>query len=585
MKILFNDVIQYSDAPKELKSPALSDRLNFGHQFVVNLDRRYPINCVGIGNTNAEKTRIYLAEPETVIGGGQLWAWGWNGVGQLGNGNTATQRMPIRIGGDATWKEIYAGHEHTLALRVDGSLWACGNNASGRTGLGGSGGFAVNPVRIGSFLWNSASTDNSHSMAIRNDGSLWGWGNNGNGRIGDGTTSQRNSPVRIGADNDWSQVSAGNQHTIALKENGTLWAWGNNADGRTGLGTSEGFTLEPTRVGTDADWSMIYTKGSHCLALKTNGTLWSWGTNANGRTGLGINTGVTLVPTQVGSDADWAQISIGQTHSLAIKNNNTLWTWGSNLEGRTGQGFITGNIVVPMRVGADVDWAKASAGEMHTVALKMDGTIWVCGSNGTGQLGIPEIIINSPTMIQSGTSSWKFVSAGRFHTHCIRDTGGIHLIDWVDIDFDGNGLYCFDRTVNASIIIINTEIDTFIGRFAAGRYCDIPTAIAKEPGFNSTNAPRVTLSGQVIQGLGGYNFRTVSLDSRYKIDESTMNDIKEGYKHIAMGYPFFIDLSRESYKLPFDRLYANDANQQQLRFESGVRRYLYSRRWQFEERF
>ena len=150
--------------------------------------------------------------------------------------------------------------------------------------------------------------------------------------------------------------------------------------------------------------------------------------------------------------------------------------------------------------------------------------------------------------------------------------------------YSENGLYCFNKTINASQITIQTT-SNYVGRIAAGFACSIPTSVAKEPSFNSTSSPRTTLSGQVIHGLGGHNFRTVSLDSRYKIDSKIMNEIQEGYKYIGMGHPFFIDLSIESYKLPFNRLYATERNQRQMSFESGVKRFLYSRRWDFEEKF
>jgi hypothetical protein len=153
-----------------------------------------------------------------------------------------------------------------------------------------------------------------------------------------------------------------------------------------------------------------------------------------------------------------------------------------------------------------------------------------------------------------------------------------------DINFSRNGLYCLDKKITASKITISTN-GTFIGRFGAGLGINIPTAVAKEPAFLSTSEPRVTLSGQLIQGLGGYNYRSISLDSRYKINELAMKEIEEGYQFIGMGYPFFIELSAESYKLPFDKLYATEKNQNKLSFESGVRKYLYSRRWDFDERF
>ena len=152
------------------------------------------------------------------------------------------------------------------------------------------------------------------------------------------------------------------------------------------------------------------------------------------------------------------------------------------------------------------------------------------------------------------------------------------------IDFTNNGLYVFKKKMTTDILTISTDA-TYIGRIGAGIACVIPTSVAKEPGLNSTAEPRITLSGQVVPGIGGHNYKTLFLDSRYKINEIILKELQVGYKFISQGYPFFIDLSVESYKLPFNKLYANDRNQQQLRFDSGVRKYLYSRRWEFEERF
>jgi len=161
--------------------------------------------------------------------------------------------------------------------------------------------------------------------------------------------------------------------------------------------------------------------------------------------------------------------------------------------------------------------------------------------------------------------------------------GNWFMINGHNVDFNGNGLYLIPRTATDSLII--TTNATYIGRIAAGISCHIPTSITKEPAFCSTSEPRVTLSGQIISGVGGYNYKAVSLDSRYKINEFILSEIKEGYKYIGMGYPFFIDLTEESYKLPFNKLYATERNQRQMGFESGVKRYLYSRRFEFEERF
>ena len=153
-----------------------------------------------------------------------------------------------------------------------------------------------------------------------------------------------------------------------------------------------------------------------------------------------------------------------------------------------------------------------------------------------------------------------------------------------NINYTESGLYCMDKTVLASQIKIKTN-GSYVGRIGAGIACNIPTAIMKEPSYNSTAIPRVTLSGQSIAGLGGHNFKSISLDSRYKITKEIIKELEDGKKYIGMGYPFFIDLTIERYKLSFSKLYANETNQQNLLFQSGITKFLYSRRFEFEERF
>lgn len=154
----------------------------------------------------------------------------------------------------------------------------------------------------------------------------------------------------------------------------------------------------------------------------------------------------------------------------------------------------------------------------------------------------------------------------------------------ININFTENGLYPLNSELIINTLSIKTNA-TYIGRLGAGIGVNIPTAVAKEPAFHSTNKPRQTLSGQAIAGVGGYNYKTISLDSRYKINETAFNEIKNGYKYIGMGYPFFIDLSDESYKLPFKKLYAIETSQLSMSFEGGIQKYLYSKRWNFEEKF
>jgi len=198
----------------------------------------------------------------------------------------------------------------------------------------------------------------------------------------------------------------------------------------------------------------------------------------------------------------------------------------------------------------------------YHVLIKKKGDLWTWKINGIVRLG----------GFDAATVSVRNLEIGSV---------GIELLDEVAI---------FNRaTTDAEDEILFTSSlrhgKLSIGRIAAGIACNIPTAVAKEPSLISTSEPRVTLSGQVIAGTGGYNYRAISLDSRYKITKEIMQEIEAGSKYIGMGYPFFIDLTDESYKLTFDKLYANERNQRSMTFQSGVHRFLYSRRFEFEERF
>jgi hypothetical protein len=150
--------------------------------------------------------------------------------------------------------------------------------------------------------------------------------------------------------------------------------------------------------------------------------------------------------------------------------------------------------------------------------------------------------------------------------------------------FAGNGLYRIIPVITDKITI--TTDGSYIGRFAAGIAVDLPTAIAKEPGFASTAKPRKTLSGQIIPGAGGYAYRTVSVDVRYKIDRPAISQIETAYKgQIGLGYPYFLLFDKEVRRLPFVRLYAKDTKTEQYVFQGGINKYLFSRKFEFEECF
>ena len=155
-------------------------------------------------------------------------------------------------------------------------------------------------------------------------------------------------PTKVGTDSDWVQVSAGRHCSAAINSKGELYSWGSNDRGRTGLGTAAGDTLVPTRVGTESNWTQVSAgQGVNICsaAINNKGELYSWGSNASGGTGLGLTTGNTLVPTRVGTESNWTQVVTGghseaSNHSLALNSKGELYSWGLGTNGQLGHGTV-----------------------------------------------------------------------------------------------------------------------------------------------------------------------------------------------------------------------------------------------------
>ncbi|MFH0888442.1 MAG: tetratricopeptide repeat protein [Planctomycetota bacterium] len=318
---------------------------------------------------------------------GTLWSWGLNQSGQLGDGTNTSRNKPGQIGKDINWLSIVAGSSHTLALKSDGSLWAWGANEYGQLGDGTTKN-RNSPIRIGTdTTWSVINCGLNHSIALKINGTLWTWGKNGYGALGDGTWEHKNVPIQIGIDTNWAIIAGGSELTAVLKTDGTLWTWGCSLFGQLGDGLPNHNRNRPMQIGTDTDWAAMVSNNASITALKKNGTIWTWGNNNFGQ--LGDGTWIDRnVPVQMGIDTDWAMIQAGGGNFMALKSDGSLWAWGANGSGQLGIGTKT-NKNIPTQVGTDKNWQTiVFAGLSNSsAAFKNDGSVWIWGANGAGQLG------------------------------------------------------------------------------------------------------------------------------------------------------------------------------------------------------
>jgi len=347
-----------------------------------------------------------------------LWTWGSNLNGVLGTGNSnATSRSSpgTTAGGGITWCQIGGIGYIANALKTDGTLWTWGSNNYGELGDNSK----VNRSSPGTTAgggtdWCQVSGGIQHTAAVKTDGTLWTWGCNGQGRLGDNSSVNRSSPgTTAGGGTTWCQVSLGNIHSAAVKTDGTLWTWGYNGSGRLGDNSISTKSSPVTTAGGGTTWHQVSLGNIHSAAVKTDGTLWTWGYNGGGQLGDNSTLARSSPGTTVGGGTTWCQVRSGISHNAAIKTDGTLWTWGCNSCGKLGNGFTATLRSPGTTAGGGTNWCQVSGGNSNTAAVKTDGTLWTWGSNVLGQLGNNSITNrSSPGTTAGGGTNWCQVSAG-----------------------------------------------------------------------------------------------------------------------------------------------------------------------------
>jgi alpha-tubulin suppressor-like RCC1 family protein len=372
---------------------------------------------------------------------GQVWGWGCNGSGRLGDNTTVNKSSPVSVvGGFNDWCQVSAAYSHTMAVRSNGTLWAWGAGGNGALGTNNTNNTSSPVSVVGGFTdwcqvtaggFGGATT--GFSLGVRTNGTLWAWGFNASGNLGDNTGTNRSSPVSVvGGFTDWCQVSASifnTNFTLAVRQNGTAWAWGCNScggPGQLGDGTTVNKSSPVSVVGGFTDWCQISAGDKSSLAVRQNGTLWAWGYNGGGVGMLGNNstTNRSSPVSVVGGFTDWCQVSIGAVHSLGVRQNGTAWAWGSNSQGRLGDNTTVAKSSPISVVGGFTDWCQVSAGSGHSLGVRQNGSAWGWGCGCIGRLGDNTTVNkSSPVSVIGGFNDWCQVSAGYSQSLAIRNLG------------------------------------------------------------------------------------------------------------------------------------------------------------------
>lgn len=359
---------------------------------------------------------LFPAGTNTPLAGSLVYGTGRNNV-LSGSAGTTTYLTPISA--EKVWDYVAAEQNCAYYIKADGTLWYTGE----------PGGSVLPNVttltKIGSDkTWKQVACNWNCSIAIRTDGTLWSWGSNSNGSTGQGTTVGNTSfATQVGTDTDWDKISCGFYASYAIKTDGTLWSWGSNTSYATGLGVNTGTTTVPTQITGASTWAILGRTAYNCgFAIRTDGTLWSWGNGASYQLGSGATSDVGT-PTQVGSATDWIAIgNAGDSTNMATvgirssAGNNTLWSVGSNVNGLTGQGLSSGFTTTFTQVGSATDWTAVSGGSWDALA-GIAGThayAWGSNLNGLTSQGTTSGSVLSPASMGGGT--WSYITGGIYVT-------------------------------------------------------------------------------------------------------------------------------------------------------------------------
>jgi alpha-tubulin suppressor-like RCC1 family protein len=273
-----------------------------------------------------------------VLPAGQLFCWGNNCGGQVGDGTTALATSPSAVSAISNVTSISAGDLHTCALLADGTVRCWGWNGDGQLGHGVTELARSTPTAVPGITGaRSVATGHGHSCVVLDSGRVLCWGRNDHGQLGDGTARDSSEPVVVTGVETATTVVAGSHHTCALLEDGNITCWGRNADGQLGDGTRIDRRAPSPVMSRGTRFAGLTAGDAHTCAVSLEDLAFCWGANESGQLGDGDGTGRTE-PTPVSTLPAVTQVAAGSSHTCAMDGSGRAWCWGSNRDGQLGIG-------------------------------------------------------------------------------------------------------------------------------------------------------------------------------------------------------------------------------------------------------
>lgn len=342
---------------------------------------------------------------------GFVRCWGWNNVGQLGDGASDDRAAPTRIESDLRFQSvgIHGAGGHACAVATDGAAYCWGENGSGQLGNGTQSTSTVPVAVIGGLRFRMVSAGRGFSCGVTGGGTLHCWGRAVWGQLGNGSTNPSASPVAVRSNLPFVSVQAGgSSNACALTIDGALFCWGLNWRGAIGTQTNEmcvggQFTLDcattPVRIVSPDDlrFENFSVGASFACGVLRGGTAVCWGSNVERQLGTDVSEMCSVEsfpdvpcarsPVKVDFAEPFVMTTAGSAHACGVTESGEAVCWGNNTFGQLGDGLLFADQVVPGRVAGRIEFNRVSAGANHTCGAATDGALFCWGINDHFQLG------------------------------------------------------------------------------------------------------------------------------------------------------------------------------------------------------